>query len=321
MQLNNYELVDRYARPSVGSRVAIRTQFVNNGKYFDPYDISACTIFAKLANASPSSVLEPSSQIIKEGLSLGPTGVVMNFQISGGAAATDPHDGKSNRVTSQRVNNTTWFPNYTPAVNASGIYRVSSGDYVCVLDGEVDLSGGYNLNYEYQKGPTVANSASSVQEYIDVWTVKLFADSDYQVFINTFTLNGDGFITLTEPLIVNASNRLATKRVYIGSVEDLVVTTNLTVGNRNLSEDQKNIIQDAPIRKVEVDLKRILEGYAVPTSQSVNMDDVEIRITGDNSILIPFDSSSRSPGTYVLQVSYEFLAQKMTTQPMYFTVS
>lgn len=321
MQLDNVPLIERYNHPSVGSKVAIRTQFLNNGVYTDPYDVSSCTIFAKLSNASPSSVLDPTTQIIKEGLSLGPTGVVMNFAISGGAAATDPHDGKSSRVTSTNLTNTTWFPTYTPAVNASGIYRVSAGDYVCVLDGEIDLSGGYNLNYEYQSGPTVENSASSVQEYIDVWTVKLFADSEYQTFINTFRLYSDNYVTLTEPLILNASNRLTNKHLYVGSKQDIVITTELTVGNRNLSEEIKNIIQDYSITDVTVTMDRVREGYAVPSVATVSMDDVAIRVTGDNTILFNFDASTQTAGTYVVQVEYKFLNQTIKSQPMYFTLS
>ena len=62
MQLDGTSLVDRYNRPSVNSRVALRTQFLNNGAAFDPYDISACTIFNKYANTTPSSILDTTTR-------------------------------------------------------------------------------------------------------------------------------------------------------------------------------------------------------------------------------------------------------------------
>ena len=329
MLLNTTNLIDRYSRPSVGSKVAIRTQFLNNGAYFDPYDVSACTIFQRLANASPSSVLEPSSQIIKTGLSMGPTGVVMNFGISGDPTNGNGHDGSpfgsnSPRVTSNNLNSNTWFPAYTPGTNASGIFRVSSGDYVCVLDGEMSLSGGYDLNYPYQKGEVVENSASAVTEYIDVWTVKLFSHSDYQVFINNFTLYNDTFITLTEPLLLTTSNRLSTKHINVGSqatLQDLVITTEITVNNKNLTESVKNIIQDYGIVNPKISINRVVNGTAVPTSVNFATVNTDIRVTSDNTIIYPFGGTAAVPGTYVVDVYYDFLNQKIKSQPMYFVVS
>ena len=322
MQLNGYDLTDRYNRPSVGSKVAIRTQFMNNGTLIDPYDISACTIFQRLANASPSSILDDTTNILKTGLTLGPTGVVMNFGVSGGAIGTaDVHTGIHPYVTSERVNNTTWFPDYEPGVQASGIYRVSAGDYVAVLDGTRDLSGGYNMHSGFNAGSTVANSASALTEYIDVWTVKLFQDSDWQVFINNFTLYNDTFLALTEPLILTTSNRLATKHMYIGAKQDIVITTDITVGNRNLSEEVKNIIQDYGISATQFSLKRIKEGYAVPGSTSITTEIDDVRVTADNTIIYNFDTSTKTPGTYVVEVEYEFLNQTIASGPMYFTLS
>jgi hypothetical protein len=329
MLLNTTNLIDRYSRPSVGSKVAIRTQFLNNGAYFDPYDVSACTIFQRLANASPSSVLEPSSQIIKTGLSMGPTGVVMNFGISGDPTNGNGHDGgpfgsNAPRVTSTNLESASWFPPYVPGNQASGIYRVSAGDYVCVLDGEMSLSGGYNLNYPFQKGEVVENSASAVTEYIDVWTVKLFSHSDYQVFINNFKLYNDTFITLTEPLLLTTSNRLSTKHINVGStatLQDLIITTEITVNNKNLTESVKNIIQDYGIVNPKIDIHRVVNGTAIPTSVNFATVNADIRVTSDNTIIYPFGGTAAVPGTYVVDVYYDFLNQKIKSQPMYFVVS
>jgi len=329
MQLNNYPLVDRYNRPGVNSPVAIRTQFINNGLYFDPYDISACTIFSKYANTSPSSVLDSATQLIKTGLSLSPAnrlGVLMNFEISGNPDAGKGHTGNPDDglVTSEYLADSTWFPAYTPHSQASGIHRIGVGDYVAVLDGTRDLSGGFNLNYGYELGPQVENGASTVAEYIDIWTVRMNAASEYQTFINNFTLYNDTFLTLTEELLLTASNKLRTKHISLGPeniTQDLVITTDLTVQNRNLTEEVKNIIQEYSIQNVKIDIKRVDEGGAIPSVETISTDDAFIRVTGDNTITYPFTSSaSTRAGNYVLQVYYEFLTQKLQSQPMYFVI-
>jgi hypothetical protein len=326
MQLNSYPLVDRYNRPGVNSPVAIRTQFINNGQLFDPYDVSACTIFNKYANTSPSSVLDSATQIIKTGLPVSPAsqlGVLMNFEISGGGDA-DIHDGDDGRVTSERLTDEDWFPEYTPGNQASGIFRIKEGDYVCVLDGTRDLEGGFNLNYGFEKGPGVENGASSVAEYIDVWTVRLNAASEYQTFINSFSLYNDTFLALTEELLLTASNKLHTKYINLGPnsvTKDLVITTDLTIQNKNLTDEVKNIIQDYGIQNPEIDIWYIDNGRAVPSSTVVDTENEDIRVTGDNTIVYPLTlDSTAARGTYIVQVYYEFLTQKLQSQPMYFVV-
>ena len=225
MQLNGVTLVDRFNRPSVGGKVAVRTLFINDGEFIDPYDVSACTIFAKLSNASPSSIIDVDDGLIKSDAT---SVVLMNFQISGGTAP-DIHDGWSLdgngavRVTSNKLADTDWFPPYVAGPQASGIYRVGVGDYVAVLDGNNSLSGGYNIRYPFNSGIEVANAASSVQDYIDVWTVKLFAGSEYQLFINSFSLYNDTFTTITEPLLITTRNKLLNKKLL---VQKLVTSSN-----------------------------------------------------------------------------------------------
>ena len=164
MQLNGVTLTDRFNRPGVGEKVAIRTLFVNNGDFIDPYDVSACTIFTKLANASPASIVDPDDGIISSDAT---SVVLMNFGVSGGVTTgefADPHDGTGTRVTQNHLEDSTWFPEYVPGAQASGIFRIDKGDYVAVLDGNIDLSGGYNIRYPFNGGITVANGASSVQD-------------------------------------------------------------------------------------------------------------------------------------------------------------
>ena len=324
MQLNGVALVDRGNRPSVNSKVGIRTYFINDGQYVDPYDVSSCTIFAKLSNTSPSSVLDTSDGLIKEESS---SLVLMNFGISGTAELA--HTGAPGRTTSENLDYVAETL-YTPGTQASGIYRKSVGEYVAVLDGTVDLSGGYDNRVDLGEGITVANGASAVQSYIDVWTVKMSQNSEYQLFINEFDLFNDTFTTLTEPLIITTRNKLINKHVKLGEILDLVVTTEITVQNKTLPDSTKNILKDYQIVNPQVKIQKINEDSVnQPAREDVTTDfeSTGIRVTTDNTILYDFDTTAFTtpttgkPGTYVLTVKYQYLNQTFQSSPFYFTLS
>jgi len=328
MQLNGVDLVERNNRPSVNNKVAIRTLFINNGQFIDPYDVSACTIFSKLANTTPSSVLDSSANTISTTAS---SVCLMNFEVSGDPDLGNPHDGVGTRVTSQNLG---WVDPtlYTPGTNASGIYRSGVGDYVVVLDGSLDLSGGYNLNVGFNQGVSLANQASSVQDYIDIWTVKLFESSEYQTFINYFKLYNDTFTTITEPLLITTKEKLVNKHIKLGSVIDLKIPVEITVQNKTIPEETKNILKDINITNPQVKIEKVNEDSTSLPSRTLIIDFTNTNITSDNTILYNFDTNTVSntllgagvggpAGTYVITVKYTYLNQTFVSSPFYFSVS
>jgi len=338
MLLDNIPLIDRFNRPSVGGKVAIRTLFINNGEFIDPYDVSACTIFTKLANASPASIVDGTDGLIKSDAT---SVVLMNFGVSGGLYTTDPHDGTLGRVTSQRMappysdNNgyPLWNKGYEPGTQASGIFRVGLGDYVAVLDGSLALSGGYfirtgGIGADYQVGITVANGASSVQDYIDVWTVKLYQDSEYQLFINNFSLYNDTFTTITEPLLLTTRNRLINKKLRYGEKVDMKITTDITIQNSTLPEETKNILRDYQISGAQVQIQRVNQDSVNQPAWSSVVDyatdgTLNSTITTDNTIIYTFDTLSKGAvaGTYFIVAKYSYLTQNFVSPPFYFTIT
>jgi len=309
------------SRPSVGGKVAIRTLFINDGKFIDPYDVSSCTIFAKLSNASPSSIVDVDDGIIKSDAT---SVVLMNFGVSGGGVGA-PHDGVDPRVTSE---NLPWVAPtlYTPGSQASGIYRVGLGDYVAVLDGDVSLSGGYNNRYAFQEGITVANAASAVQDYIDVWTVKMSEGSEYQLFINNFSLYNDTFTTITEPLLITTQNRLVNKKLRYGEKLDMKITTEITVQNSTLPEDTKNILKDYPITNPQIKIERVNEDSINQPARTEIQAYTDATTTTDNTILYSFDTENDladvvPAGTYIITAKYSYLTQTFVTVPFYFTIT
>lgn len=319
MQLNGETLVDRFNRPSVNGKVAVRTLFINDGLFIDPYDISACTIFAKVSNETPAFIADPVDGLIKSDAT---SEVLMNFGVSGGLAP-NIHDGTTGKTTSENLD---WVAPtlYTPGNTASGIFRVALGDYVAVLDGVPDLSGGYNMRSAFNSGSTVANGASSVQDYIDVWTVKLYAGSEYQLFINNFSLYNDTFTTITEPLLVTTRNRLLNKKLRYGEKIDMKITTDITVQNSTLPEETKNILKDYPITNPTVSIKKVSDD-AINSAPWANViaEGTPATVTTDNTILYRFDTLNpgASAGTYFIVAKYSYLTQDYVTPPYYFTIT
>ena len=314
MQLNDIPVVDRHNRPTVIQKVALRSFFINDGEYYDPTDISGVTIFAKTSNESPSSVL--SGSVVSPAV-LSST-ILMQF----GASAKD--------------SGAALYPSsYDPgvAMATSSIYRISQGQYVCILDGTQETSGQYTFN---GSAVYIANSASAVNDYIDAWTVKFNSGSDYQSLLNYFHLYNDTFFTSTEPLILTARNRLKNKHLTLSSIENLKITTDVTVANRSLSEGFKNIFKDSCITSATVKVDKVNEG-SLPLPAYVEVSGFTatsstVEVTTDNTILWRFDTTQLAThpsvadfggltGTYRVTVKYGLLTETIISPPFYFTIS
>jgi hypothetical protein len=335
MQLNGHELADRHNRPSVTQKVALRTFFLNGGEYVDPYDVSAVTVFSKLSNTTPSSLIDPATGLLKSGITSGT--IKMSYGISGDPDQSLPHDGGLNtdgsyRVTSNYLADAVWFPAYVPTTQASGILRLGVGDYLCVLDGTLDLSGAYYLN---SSSIEIQNSTSSVQDYIDVWTVKFAQSSLYQDMINGFKLYNDVFQMITEVVLFTTTNRLVNKHVNLDSQVDLKVTTELTVQNRGLENATKAILEESAIRNPQFRIQKVNEGSVNLPSRVTIVDYSDssglVTVTSDNTMLYNFDTQAivtttniallgGVAGNYALTCAYSILNQNYVEGPFYFVV-
>ena len=315
MQLNNTVLVDRGNRPNVSQRVGLRAFFINDGAYVDPFEISSVQLFKRDDTYSPSTVL-------------GSDGLVSSTPLMTYGASGQTETANSNFDSS----------NYIPAVTASGIYRVGTGDYVVVLDQTLALSG-FDTNTQTE---VAASSLSAVNDYVDLWTVKLNSASKYQVITNEFRLNEDTFFAFTEPLLLTTSNKLMNKHVRLGEVVDLKISTETTVQNQKLSQSVQNIFKDSVITSATMEVKKVnqdlnfdgpftvssfAESAATATSQPVT-------ITKDNTIIMSFDTNGIKDlssftngtfgsltGTYSVQVKYTLLNETIISPLYYLTVS
>jgi len=316
MQLNGTSVVDRNNRPTVLQKVGLRAFFINDGVYVDPYDISAVTVFDKSANFTPSTILN--DNLIASGID---TSIVrMNFAPSGedgGFPAQDPSG----------------YNPSTDITSTSGVYRIAKGEYVVVLDGTQNISGVYNLHGD---STVIANTASAVRDYIDVWTVMLAEGSTYQSLVNDFHLYDDTFFVVTEPLLLTASNKLINKHVTLGSKENLKVTTEITINNKTIDSSVTDLFRDSAIINAQMKIEKLNEGTeTLPAHVDVSgYSDTSalIDITSDNTMVLNFDTTTLAThanvadfgglvGQYRLTVKYTLLNELIVTPPLYFTIS
>ena len=172
--INSVEVVDRHNRPAVQSRVLLRTYFINDGEYTDPYAISSVHVFKRAQNLSPSSVLDTDGLVASGSTS----SAAMVFSMSDtGVVATDPQFASSNYTGLLAGPSDDTLPVFCSGV--SGVYKMGAGTFFCVLDGLI----GASLSGVDQNKNTIQNSASSTTRYMDIWTVKMTEGSDWSTYL------------------------------------------------------------------------------------------------------------------------------------------
>ena len=303
MNLNEHEIIDRGNRPSPTGLTGIKVYFINDGKYYDPYDIKDVVIFSRTTNTYPSSLLGADGLITSSVSALAKA----YFAPSGGLAYLNASD-------------------YNPGQSASGVYRVSQGEYVVVLD---PLVVGYSDDWAAE----IPNTASAVGSYLDVWTVKSTAGSTYNTIINQFNLYDNTFISVTEPLLLKTNNKLITKKIPLGSKQDVKVTTTFTIENGNISDAIKTLVGDAIIVDPMIKIEKINDDHNLPARVEVSgYADTSgvIRLTADNTIILPWDTDQLKThtqmaegnlgnmrGIYALTLKYDLLTERIVTPLMY----
>jgi hypothetical protein len=311
VQVNNTTVVDRGNRPNVSQRIGLRTFFINDGEYVDPYEISAVQLFTRGDTLTPATVLNGTTKLVS-------STPLMTFGASG-ALTTDSENYDPS--------------NYNPATTASGIYRIKQGDYVVVLDETLNLSG-----WDTHTGTQLAvSSLSSVGEYVDLWTVKLDQASKYQVISHNFSLYEDTFFAFTEPLLLTTRNDLLNKHIRLGEIIDLKVTTETTLQNKSVDRSIQNIFKESVITSGLMEIKKVNQNSSFDgpfTVSSFAATSGSVDVTTDNTLLMRWDTSAikdltaftngtfgSTTGTYSVQVKYSILTQTFISPLFYLTVS
>lgn len=303
MKLNGYSLVDRGNRPSPTDKVAIKVYFINNGEYYDPADIKDVIVFSRNTNTYPSSLLDADGLVTSAVSGLAKA----YFAPSGGL----PYLPESS---------------YVSGINASGVYRVKTGEYVVVLNAE---TSGYSSDW----GATIPTTASTVGSYLDVWTIDRAGNGNYTTIINQFNLYDNTFISVTEPLLIKTNNKLITKKIPLGSKQDVKITTTFTIENGNITDAVKNLINDAVIIDPMIKIEKLNDDHNLPSRVEVSgYSDTSgvIRLTSDNTIILPWDTEELKThtqmtegnlgnmrGIYAVTLKYDLLTERIVAPLMY----
>ena len=312
MKLNGVEVVERHNRPGNLSRVLLRANFISNGAYKDPYDISAVTLHTRASNTAPSGILVTSSQVVDESYLSGDS-LKFRWSPSGTAGTIDDCLDSAQ---------------YTAGgLTTSSVFKLGTGQFGVVLDG-VAIVSSLNIN-----GDLIRNTASGAGTYIDVWTVKMAEESDWQVFINNVELFQDNFTVTTEPIMVRTKNKLIPNEVRLGEVVDLKVTTEVNVMNKNIDQTIKNTFTQSLVDDPKFLIKKHNEDSNLPSWVDVSgFEDTSgfITTTSDNTMVMSFDTSvltsgaitnlGAGRGTYSVEAKYNVLSETIISPMMYFTV-
>jgi len=144
MKLGTATVVERYQRAGTMQRVALRTNFIINGTYQEPYAVSSVALFKKESNVSPSSVLDNSGLVSGTPLYLWE-----------GAADASSYDGS--------------------LAMASSVYSVDDGRKVVVLDGVNSAAGDLAAGRYIEIWTVKMASLSDWKTYVNEF--ELFQDS------------------------------------------------------------------------------------------------------------------------------------------------
>ena len=314
MQLNNFTIVDRHNRPTTMDAVGLRTIFINDGVQVDPYAISAVSIFAR---ENLNTILDSDGMVSAEPL--------MQFSnLNNGVLVSGPSEAlfaNTNYVPTSAGANCSVGVGGTTCAGVSGIYRYTTaatpGEFVVVLDGGIALSG----IWDGVAGSSLGNAASSVKEYVDVWTVQLSQNSNWQVLINEFSLFGDTFFSITQPMMLKTRNSLANKHIQLGSKVNVKIPTEITVENRDIDSSIKNLFKQSIITSASCEIVKLNDDVTLPSRVTVySFADTEglVDITSDNTLVYSWDTSTLATalalagggtanGTYTIQAKYTLI--------------
>jgi hypothetical protein len=314
VQINNTTVVDRGNRPNISQRIGLRTLFINDGAYVDPYEISSVQLFRRSDTLTPLTVQGANNLVTSKPL--------MAYAASGATQTVGA------------VNSSAFDPsNYVPATTASGVYRLSQGDYVVILDETLNLSG-----WDATTSSVVAaSSLGTVNSYVDMWTVKLDEASKYQVITNNFALYEDTFFAFTEPLLLTTRSQLMNKHMRLGEKLDLKISTETTLQNKNVDKSIQNIFKESVITSGLMEIRKINQEISVDgpfTVSSFADTQGAVSITSDNTLLMNWDTTKLKDvvsfttgtfgsltGTYSVQAKYNILNQTFISPLFYLTVS
>ena len=272
----NIEVVRRHNKPSGTSKSYLEFFLLEGGSPTDAYAISSVHVFPQLLH----SVSRQPEHYFLDNTASSPTyGVVAPASEPDATFAfssTDEFADASPTLGAFSFNDVpgAWYDG--SPLTASSIFRLGTGHYAVVLQPDASCT----IDGVYQP-----NESSSTGDYFDVWTLVNTANTSATVFINSFNLGASHWTNLTEPLMAKAKNKL-------GSMQQIIMSTNITILNRNIPHEMKTTLSRTIIDSAGYNIFKynedgrpgmvLIAGYEDTKSQ--------VHLTSDDTLVYLFDT-------------------------------
>jgi len=305
-KFNNITVIKRENRPSPISPCLLDFFWVKDGYYQDPYQVCSVYVFPNTQFGAPDAYVDLSPGSPNYGLVNAISG--QNYIFHNVPSGQTEFNADVSACASES--------DYLQENTASSIYKVKEGHFSVILQPSAQYwTSAYN---EY----SAVNSASSVRDYIDIWTLVDVKGSKAQIYVNTFRLNAGAAFAVTEPVEITPRNELVQRYVDVGTKLKLRVKTFLHVDNEPLAQSLRDIINtgalltDAELRITKINESPNLTSRVIIRDFADTADDVYVN--HHNTISLLWDTANIAPkysedilggprGVYEIEAKYNVL--------------
>ena len=101
---------------------------------------------------------------------------------------------------------------------------------------------------------------------------------------------------ISQPLILETRNRLLNKQISLSAIENLKITTEITVQNKDIDQSIKNLFKDSVITNPQILVEKVNEdSVGLPNHVTVSgFEDTSgiIDVTSDNTMVLLFNTQN-----------------------------
>ena len=312
---NDITVINRANRPSPISPCKLDFIWIKDGSYQNPFQVCSVHIFPNTQFGSPNPYVCLTPGDAEYGLvSSTATEYIFRNYKRNGVGARVGFDGNMSAMAN--------VSSYVGGNSASAIFNTSPGNFTVILQPEADYFPTTAPANNWL--PVSGNSASATGDYLDIWTLVDVEGSRAQIYVNSFKLNSNSNVALTEPLLVTPTNKLIQRYVEIGSKEKLRVKTELVVDNEPITNDLRNLLEtgsllSSPQMRIvklnespELTSRVVIQDFS-DTSSTIQLDSHNmISYLWDTASITPKDTDDimgGSRGVYEITVKYDILTE------------
>jgi len=275
----------RFNRPSPTDRTLLEFMYLKNGNFSDPTTVQSVHIFKDTNLGSPDHWLDLSANSTSYGLVAASSNASAIMIFSGNALEASY--------------------NATPS---DKIFKRGTGQFAVLLE---DVIPWVQPNDHSAQIYYTSSTSLTATKYWDMWTV---VDSGVSsLYVHSFEFFNDNIISITEPLMVSTQQRLVQKYLNKNSKVDLLITSEHTVNNTNITPEVKSIFNSTILNNAAIRIIKLKDDTSTGTAyeETLAWTSTGVSINSDDTIIYNWDTAGKEVGTYELQVSSTFLNQNI----------